>query len=121
MSARRPIPVVCAIISDGAGRVLLAQRPAHKHLGLKWEFPGGKVESSEAPAAALRREIKEELGCDIEVERALTSFVHDYGDVLIEMLPFCCSLTTESHRPSPYEHVALKWIALSDITGVDLE
>ena len=49
------IPVVAAVIEDGAGRVLVAQRPAHKHLALKWEFPGGKVEANESPEAALAR------------------------------------------------------------------
>ena len=49
MPITRPIPVVCAVIEDGNGRVLLAQRPAHKHLGLKWEFAGGKVEAGETP------------------------------------------------------------------------
>ena len=46
---------------------LIAQRPAHKHLGLKWEFAGGKVEPGESPESALQREIKEELGCDIDL------------------------------------------------------
>ncbi|HEY9249941.1 MAG TPA: NUDIX domain-containing protein, partial [Rariglobus sp.] len=38
-----PLRVVCALI-EGDGCVLMAQRPAHKHLGGKWEFPGGKIE-----------------------------------------------------------------------------
>ena len=82
-----PLRVVCAIIEDREGRVLLAQRPVHKHLGSKWEFAGGKVEPGELPRLALRREIKEELGCDIEVEHPLPPFIHDYGTVVIEMLP----------------------------------
>ena len=61
-----PIPVVCAVI-ERKGRVLIARRPAHKHLGLKWEFPGGKVEPDESAEAAIIREIQEELGCAIEI------------------------------------------------------
>jgi 8-oxo-dGTP diphosphatase len=116
----RPIPVVCAILEDGKGRVLLAQRPAHKHLGLKWEFAGGKVEAGETPEAALAREIKEELGCDIHVGRALPRFTHDYGSVVIEMLPFRCSLSERSAAPHPHEHVAVKWVTLADINTIDL-
>ena len=115
-----PLPVVCAVIHDSAGRILLAQRPAHKHLGLKWEFAGGKVESGETPEAALIREIKEELGCDIRIDRALPSFTHDYGTVEIRMLPFVCSLNPASAPPHPHEHVAVQWLDLSAIDDVDL-
>ena len=112
--------MVCAIIEDGNGRVLLAQRPAHKHLGLKWEFAGGKVEAGETPEAALAREIKEELGCEIHVDRALPRFTHDYGSVVIEMLPFRCSLSKSSAALHPHEHVAVKWVSLADIGTIDL-
>ena len=120
MPPRVPLPVVCAIIRDAAGRVLLAQRPAHKHLGLKWEFAGGKVETDEAPEAALIREIREELGCDIRVDHALPSFVYDYETVAIEMLPFLCSLAPQSAVPHPHEHVAVRWVSLEEIAGLDL-
>ena len=99
---------------------MLAQRPAHKHLGLQWEFAGGKVEPGESPEAALTREIKEELGCDIEVGRALRAFTHDYGTVAIEMLPFVCSLRDESDAPHAHEHIAVKWVSLDSIDTVDL-
>ena len=120
MTPSRPIRVVCAIIEDGAGRVLLAQRPAHKHLGSKWEFAGGKIEAGETPEAALQREIKEELGCDITIGCALSPFTHDYGTVLIEMLPFICVLTATSSPPHPHEHIAVTWISLADIGSIDL-
>lgn len=120
VDARRVIPVVCAVIEDGGGCVLVAQRPAHKHLGLKWEFAGGKVEPGEAPAAALVREIREELGCTITITQALPPFRHDYGDVLIEMMPFVCVLAPESPVPHPHEHIALRWVAPAELHSVDL-
>lgn len=115
-----PIPVVCAVIEDPTGRVLLAQRPAHKHLGLKWEFAGGKVEPGELPDAALQREIREELGCDIVIARALDRFTHDYGSVVIEMIPFLCALAPASRAPHPHEHVAVQWVPLAAIDAMDL-
>ena len=115
-----PIAVVCAVIEDREGCVLLAQRPAHKHLGLKWEFAGGKVEPGESPQAALTREIKEELGCDILVDRSLPPFLHDYGSVVIQMMPFLCSLTSTSDAPHPHEHIAVAWVPLVEIESVDL-
>lgn len=117
---RPPVPVVCAVIADAAGRVLLAQRPAHKHLGLKWEFPGGKVEPGEAPEAALVRELREELGCEVAALRALPRFTHDYGAVTIAMIPFRCTLAPGSPPPHAHEHVALAWVAPGDVRAYDL-
>jgi len=116
----KPIPVVCAVIENGLGQVLVAQRPAHKHLGLKWEFAGGKVETGEEPAAALIREIREELGCTIAIVRALPVFTHDYGTVTIEMFPFVCALDPGSPAPHPHEHVAIRWVATAELAALDL-
>ncbi len=113
------IPVVCALI-ERSGAVLLAQRPAHKHLPLKWEFPGGKVEPGEDPATAIVREIREELGCDISIRRVLPSFLHDYGPVLIEMMPFVCVLARGSPEPYPHEHLALVWATPAALPTYDL-
>ena len=53
--------VVAAALFDAQGRVLIAQRPAGKHMAGWWEFPGGKVGSNESDAQALIRELREEL------------------------------------------------------------
>jgi 8-oxo-dGTP diphosphatase len=114
-----PVPVVCAVI-ERDGRVLIAQRPPHKLLPLKWEFPGGKVEPGEAPAAAIVREIREELGCGIRVVRALTPFIHDYRTVVIEMIPFLCALEAGAPEPHPHEHVAVAWVPPAGLRDYDL-
>ncbi len=115
----RPVPVVCAVI-ERDGLVLLAQRPPHKLLPLKWEFAGGKVEPGEDAAAAIVREIREELGCAIVVERALPRFTYDYGRVVIEMIPFVCALAKDSCAPHPHEHVAIAWVKPDELTRYDL-
>lgn len=119
MTTTAPLPVVCAVIEQ-EGCVLIAQRPAHKHLPLKWEFPGGKVETGESATAAIIREIHEELGCTITIVRALPPFLHDYHTVVIEMIPFVCALTPESAEPHPHEHVALAWIKPAALLNHDL-
>lgn len=76
-----PLRVVAGIIlAPAADRILLARRPLHKHLGGLWEFPGGKLDAGEAPAAGLARELAEELAIRVlDCERYL-SLDHDYGD-----------------------------------------
>lgn len=113
------IPVVCAIIERN-GEVLVAQRPPHKHLPLKWEFPGGKVETGEEPADALVREIREELHCRLDQLVALPSSLHDYGSIRIEMLPFVARLAEGSPHPKPQEHVAIRWVAADRLAQLDL-
>lgn len=114
-----PVPVVCAVI-ERDGLILLAQRPPNKLLPLKWEFAGGKVELGEAPAAAIVREIREELGCEVAITRVLPPFTHDYGRVIIEMIPFVCTLAPHSPAPHPHEHVAIAWAKLDDLATYDL-
>lgn len=117
--SKPPVPVVCAVI-ERDGHVLVAQRPAHKLLPLKWEFPGGKVEPGEDPAAAIIREIREELGCDIRITRALPVFTHDYKTVVIEMIPFVCALASGTAEPHPHEHVAIAWAPVAGLRHYDL-
>jgi len=118
--APTPIPVVCAVIEDDTGRILIAQRPADKHLGLKWEFPGGKVEPGETPSAALLRELSEELGCSVVITRALEPFHYDYTRVVIEMFPFVCQLADGSAAPAALEHVEIRWITPAQVSSFDL-
>ena len=113
------IPVVCALIEHN-GRVLVAQRPGDKHLALKWEFPGGKVEPGEAPAAALVREIREELACDITIAQALPRSVYKYDNQPpIELIPFVCHLDPKSPEPQAREHASLAWARREELPDFD--
>ena len=59
--------VTAAIIVDTDGRILIAQRPEGKFMSGWWEFPGGKLEFAEPPELGLAREVREELGIEIQV------------------------------------------------------
>jgi 8-oxo-dGTP diphosphatase len=58
-------PVVAAVLTDPAGKVLVQQRPQGTAMAGVWEFPGGKLEPGETPEAALARELNEELGISV--------------------------------------------------------
>lgn len=79
------IHVVAAVLHDGHGRVLIAERPVGKPLAGFWEFPGGKLEAGELPLDALRRELHEELGITVEAARPLIRFTHAYPERQVEL------------------------------------
>ncbi|EYE89127.1 NUDIX hydrolase [Fervidicella metallireducens AeB] len=83
--------VTCAIIEKD-GKILAAQRSEKMSLPLKWEFPGGKIENLEKPEECILREIKEELGIDLNIKYMLKSNTHCYGNRKIELIPFVCSI-----------------------------
>lgn len=79
------IHVVAGVLQDAGGRILVAQRPAGKHLAGLWEFPGGKVEPGEQRVDALRRELREELGIDIGQAQPLIRVPHRYADMHVDL------------------------------------
>jgi 8-oxo-dGTP diphosphatase len=111
------IEVTCAIIENEDGKVLVTQRSATMDLPLKWEFPGGKVEENETTEACLIREIKEELGCDIRVLKALTPHKHAYPDKTILLIPFICEQQETEIRLS--EHCAFAWLKPEQLKNLD--
>ena len=104
----RMIDVVCGLIEDGAGRVLACRRAAGQALAGLWEFPGGKLEPGEDAAAALVRELREELGVVVESGEALAPVEHDYGGFVIRLIPLRCRVV--SGEPHPHEHDAIRWV-----------
>ncbi|MDQ0396335.1 8-oxo-dGTP diphosphatase MutT [Labrys monachus] len=100
----------CALV-DADSRVLISQRPEGKAMAGLWEFPGGKIEAGERPEESLIRELREELG--IEVEEAclapLTFASHAYADFVLLMPLWVCRRWKGT--PRGCEGQALKWVA----------
>ena len=111
------INVVCAVLEDSQGRLLVCQRPEGKALAGKWEFPGGKVEPDELAPEALRREVFEELGCVVRVGRPLPEVEHHYPEFSIRLMPFLCEL--EKGEPVAHEHAELRWLKYADLPMLD--
>jgi 8-oxo-dGTP diphosphatase len=82
---RRRIEVAAAVIYDQAGRILLAQRPRGKAFEGYWEFPGGKVEAGESAAAAICRELHEELGIEVREACPWLTREFDYSHALVRL------------------------------------
>ncbi|GAC1301509.1 MAG: hypothetical protein NVSMB10_01120 [Steroidobacteraceae bacterium] len=110
--------VAAAAVLDRAGRILIAQRPAGKHLAGGWEFPGGKLAVDETPAAGLARELREEIGIVIRSPRPLMRLRHRYPafTVLIDMWV----VTRYSGKPLGLDGQALRWCAYEELATVDL-
>lgn len=71
---------VVAGVMERANRILICQRKQGGRHSLKWEFPGGKVEPGETPAAALRRELREELAIEASIGEELARYDVRYSD-----------------------------------------
>lgn len=114
--AKAPTPhydVAAGMVWDDAGRVLIAQRPAEGLLGGLWEFPGGKLEADETLPACLRRELREELGIEVEVGELFTVVRHAFTHFRITLHAFTCRL--ESGEPRPIQAQAVAWAAVDEL------
>lgn len=81
-----------------------------------WEFPGGKMEAGETPEKALKREIREELSTEINVDKYLCTVEYDYPKFHLTMHCYLCSLQTEALHLN--EHEAAKWLAKDELDSV---
>jgi len=97
---------VAAALLFRDGRVLLAQRRPAGHQGGLWEFPGGKREPGETFADCLRRELREELGIEVEVGESVERITHDYPDRTVHLEFFRCALVANEPRPLSCQDLA---------------
>lgn len=114
MSERKHIDVVAGAILRG-GKVFGACRASGAYAGI-WEFAGGKVELGETDEEALVREIREELGIEIAVERLLGVVDHDYPEYHMNMRLYICRHI--SGELQLCVHSEGRWIGRSDLYSV---
>ena len=109
------IEVSCAIIIE-KGKVLATRRGMYMPHPLKWEFPGGKLKEGESPKACIVREIREELGLEVEPQRLLSPVVHHYDEQSVQLIPIVCGIVEGVISLS--EHSAYRWLACDELEEV---
>ncbi len=116
MQRDRKLVVAGLIVRDGV--ILITQRRADQALPLQWEFPGGKVEPGEAPAAALARELREEIGVTVEVGRIWDVLFHPYEAFDLVMLVYACRIV--EGEPRAVEVADLAWVNAPELPRWDI-
>jgi A/G-specific adenine glycosylase len=111
--------VTLRVTPNRAGtEVLVAQRRQDDMLGGLWEFPGGKREAAESLPEALRRELREEMGIEIEVGESLTTVKHAYTHFRITLYAFICAL--RNGDPRCIECQDFKWASLAEVQALTM-
>ena len=109
--------VAAALILRG-DEVLICQRKAGSPMGLKWEFPGGKLEPGESPEEALRRELDEELGIQASIGTRIAHLRHTYRSGGAVDLQF---FAVHSFEGEMVNHIfeEVRWVPLRELPEFD--
>jgi mutator protein MutT len=108
--------VVAAAVVRRGNEYFVTRRHKGVHLEGYWEFPGGKCDPGETLAECLRREIKEELDCDVIVRNELLAVVHTYPDREVELRFFECDL---GGAPRPMLAQEMRWVSAQDLERLE--
>lgn len=106
------IEVSAGLVFRG-GKLLITQRHADAHLGGLWEFPGGKREGQETFEECLVRELREELGIEVEVGEVVESLTHSYPEKTVVLKFFRCRW--KQHEPRALDCLDLKWVTAEEL------
>lgn len=109
--------VVAALVRDGT-TILMSRRRPDQPMPNLWEFPGGKVEPGESPTAALAREVREELGCEVDVGRIHEVVFHAYPEFDLYMLVYEARIVSGAARAVDVAEIA--WVEAARLPELDL-
>lgn len=104
---RVPVDVAVGVLVDRDGRFLLTSRPQGKVYAGYWEFPGGKLEAGETVEAALKRELHEEIGIEIDRVQPWRVEIVDYEHARVRL--HFCKVFDWRGEFEMREHQAMAW------------
>ncbi len=95
----------------------MARRRPGKHMGSKWEFPGGKIDPGESPEECLERELKEEFSVDARIGELIGSVQFTNLDVCLQILVYRVQVNGDFILN---EHEVIRWVGPDSILDYDL-
>jgi 8-oxo-dGTP diphosphatase len=107
--------VVVAAVIERDGRFLLTRRQKGVHLEGMWEFPGGKIDPDETHAAALRREMREELDVDVSIGELALATTHAYTEKTVAPYLYRCALIG---TPRPVLGQEMRWVTREELSAL---
>jgi 8-oxo-dGTP diphosphatase len=116
--ARPPLLRVTAAVIEEDGKVLIARRKKGDRFEGRWEFPGGKVEPGELPEDCLKREIREELGIDVEVGDVLCSLPFRTADLAIRLLAYKAERL--AGEVACLDHEEIRWVDPAELDAFEM-
>ena len=113
----KTLVVAAALITRG-GLILVAQREEKDEWGLTWEFPGGTLEEDEGPQECIKRELREELGIEVEVEEIREAVFKRYEGFNILLMAYHCTITQGA--PSALRCRDVRWVEREELQGLPM-
>jgi mutator protein MutT len=113
----KTLVVAAALITKG-GHILVAQREENDDWGLHWEFPGGTLEEDEGPQECIKRELREELGIEVEVGTIREAVFKQYEGFNILLLAHPCTIMEGT--PSAIRCREVRWVGKEELTGLPM-
>lgn len=108
----RQVRVVAAVI-EREGKYLITQRRSSAVLGGLWEFPGGKVETGETDEAALKREVRERVGTEVNIGKLFAHRLHEYSDYAVNLNLYQATLAP-GQEPRSARVADHRWVPSGD-------
>lgn len=108
------LEVVCGIIYKN-NKIFIARKKKGKPLAGYWEFPGGKIEQNESAKKALARELKEELGMLITVEKHIGENLYKYPNKSIKLIAYSCTFIEATYNLT--DHDKYEWVTIEELSN----